>query len=92
MPNDTRSGLKISGNRSFMEGLIFPRARTSTLLKECEIILIENGNKWPPTSKEELWNVLQEAWRSITLNQWFPTGGSPDSDWEKRKVRKMTML
>jgi len=31
MPNDTRSGLKISGKR------------TSTLLKQCEIILTENG-------------------------------------------------
>jgi len=32
------------------------------------------------------------------LVQWFPTGGSrpksgsPDSDWEKKKFRKMTML
>ena len=31
------------------------------------------------------------------LKQWFPTGGSrpngsPDSDWEKKKFRKMTML
>jgi len=43
MPNDTRSGLKISGNRS-------------------------DGGMNPPQSpdlKEEVWNVLQEAWRTI---------------------------
>ena len=57
-----------------MEGWILPRARTSTLLKQRGIMLAENGTKRQPTSKEELWNVFQEAWRTIPedyLKKWL---------------------
>ena len=64
MPNDTRSGLKISGNRSY---------RRMNLLQSPDLNIIEavwdnldrEENKRQPTSKEELWDVLQEAWRTI---------------------------
>ena len=53
----TRSGLKISGN----EGWLLLRAQTSALLKQCWT----ERNKRQPTSKEELWIVLQKTGRTI---------------------------
>jgi len=64
MPNDTRSGLKISGNRSY-GGSVLPRARTSILLKQCGIVLTENGTKGRKHPKKSFGDVLQEAWRTI---------------------------
>lgn len=39
-----------------------PQSRISTLLMRWEIILTENEK----TSKENHWNVLQQAWTTIT--------------------------
>ena len=64
MPNDTRTGLKISGNRSY--GVMTPPQ--SLDLKIIEAVwdhLDRERNKRQPTCKEELWDVLQEAWRTI---------------------------
>ena len=52
-----------------MEGWILPRARTSTLLKLCAVMLTENETKGSQHPKKG----LQEAWRTIPedyLKKW----------------------
>ena len=64
MPNDTRSGLKISGNKSY--GGMDPPQRLD--LNIIEAVWDHLGREWnerQPTSKEELWDVLKETWRTI---------------------------
>lgn len=41
-----------------------PRAQTSRKLQQCEVILTENVNKRKLASKEELWKIFQEGWRT----------------------------
>ena len=69
MPNDTRTGLNISGNRSY-GGLNPPQSPDLNNNVELNNTLLNNAvwdhldrerNKRQPTSKE----VLQEAWRTI---------------------------
>ena len=65
LSNDTRSRLKINVNRSY-GGLIEPPQ--SPQLNITETVwdhLVREQKKKKPTSKEELWNVFQEAWRAI---------------------------
>ena len=64
MPNDTRSGLKISGNRSD-GGMNPPQSPDLNIIEAVWDHLYRERNKRQPTSKEELWDVLQEAWRTI---------------------------
>jgi len=64
MPNDTRSGLKISGNRSY-GGMNPPQRPELNIIEAVWDHLDREWNKWLKTSKEELWDVLQEAWRTI---------------------------
>ena len=61
-----RTGLKISGRSvtGLMQWWNLPRARTILFFKQSWIILTENGIK-QPTSKEGLWYVIQDAWRTI---------------------------
>lgn len=40
------------------------RAQTSRKLQQCEVILTENMNKRQLASKEELWKIFQEGWRT----------------------------
>ena len=64
MPNGTITGLKISGNRSY--GVINPpQSPDYNFIEAVQDHLDREQNKRQPTSKEELWNVLQEAWRTI---------------------------
>ena len=72
MPNDKRSGLKISGNRS--DGGMNPPQNPDLNIIQAVWDHLERGpNKRQPTSKEELWDVLQEAWRTIPdLSRVFP--------------------
>jgi len=57
MPNDTRSGLKISGNRSY-GGMNPPQSPDlNTIEAEWDHVDRER-NKRQPTSKEELCDVL----------------------------------
>ena len=61
MPNDTRSGLEISDNR-------FCGVNPPQRLDIIEAVwdhLDREWNKRQPTSKQELWDVLHEAWRTI---------------------------
>ena len=72
MPNDTRSGLKISGNRSYW-GMNPPQRPDLNIIEAVWDQLDRERNKRQPTSKEELWDVLQEYWRTIPedhLKQW----------------------
>ena len=64
MPNDTRSGLKISGNRSD-GGMNPPQSPDLNIIEAVWDHLDRERSKRQPTSKEELWDVLQEAWRTI---------------------------
>ena len=64
MPNDTRSGLKISGNRS-NGGMNPPQSPDLNIIEAVWDHLDRERSKRQPTSKEELWDVLQEAWRTI---------------------------
>ena len=64
MPNDTRSGLTISGNRSD-GGMNPPQSPDLNIIEAVWDQLNRERNKKQPTSKEELWDVLQEAWRTI---------------------------
>ena len=64
MSNDTRSGLKISGNRSD-GGMNPPQSPDLNIIEAVWDHLDRKWNNWQPTSREELWNVLQEAWRTI---------------------------
>ena len=64
MLNDTRSGLKISGNRSY-GGMNPPQSPDLNINEAVWDHLDRERNKRQPTSKEELWDVLQEAWRTI---------------------------
>ena len=61
MPNDTRSGLKISGSRSY--GGMNPPQSPDLNIIEAVFILTENGTKG--SQQEELWDVIQEAWITI---------------------------
>jgi len=70
MPNDTRSGLKISGNRSY-GGMNPPQSPDINIIEAVWDHLYRERNKRQPTSKEELWDVLQEAWRTIELYKLF---------------------
>jgi len=51
MPNDTRTWVKISGNRSH-GGMNPPQSPDLNIIEQCGIILTENGMKRKPTSKE----------------------------------------
>ena len=62
MPNDTRIGLKISGNRSY-GGMNPPQS--PDLIETVWDHLDRERNKRQPTSKEELQDVLRETWRTI---------------------------
>jgi len=64
MLNDPRTGLKISGNRSY-GGMNPPQNLYINIIEAVWDHLDRERNKWQPTSKEELWDVLQEAWRAI---------------------------
>ena len=64
MPNGTRSGLKISGNRSH-GGMNPPQSPDLNMIEAAWDHLDREQNKRQPTSKEELWDVLKEAWRTI---------------------------
>ena len=64
MPNGTRTGLKVSGNRSY-GGMNPPQIPDLTIIEAVWDHLNREQNKRQPTSKEELWDVLQEAWRTI---------------------------
>jgi len=58
--NDTKSGLKISGNRSD-GGMNPPQSPDPNITEAVWDHLDRERNKRQPTSKEELWDVLQEA-------------------------------
>ena len=64
MPNDTRSGLKISSNRSY-GGMNPPQSPDLNVIEAVWDHLDRERNKRQPTSKEEFWDVLQKAWRTI---------------------------
>ena len=64
MPDDTRTGFKISGNRSY-GGMNPPRSPDLNINEAVWDHLVREWNKRQKTSKEELWNVPQEAWRTI---------------------------
>ena len=64
MPNDTRSGLKISGNGSY-GGMNPPQSLDLNITEAVWDHPDRERNKRQPTSKEELWDVLQETWRTI---------------------------
>ena len=68
MPNDTRSGLKISGNRSD-GGMNPPQSPDLNITEAVWDHLDRERNKSQPTSEEELWDVLQEAWRTRPIVQ-----------------------
>jgi len=58
MPNNTRTGLKISSNRSF--GVMNPpQSPDFNIIEAVWDHLDREQNKRQPTSKKELWNVLQ---------------------------------
>jgi len=60
MPNDTKRGLKISGNWS--HGVKnSPQSLDISIIEAVWDHIDREQNKRQPTSKEELWNVLQEA-------------------------------
>ena len=63
MPNDTRSGLKTANNRS--GGMNPPWSPDLDIIEAVWDHCDRERNKRQPTSKEELWDVLQEAWRTI---------------------------
>lgn len=64
MPNDTRSGLEISDNRSL--GVINPpHSSDLSITKAVWDNYDRERNKRQPTSKEELQNVFQKARRTI---------------------------
>ena len=67
MPNDTRSGPKISGNR-FYGRMNPPKSPDLNITEAVWDHLDREQSKRQPTSKEELWDVLQEAWRTIPEN------------------------
>ena len=71
MPNDTRSGVKISGNRSY-GGMNPPQSPDINIIEAVWDHLNGEGNKRQPTSNE-LWNILQEAWRNNkkACRRWF---------------------
>ena len=72
MPNDTRRGVKISGNRSY-GGMNPPQGPDLNIIEAVWDHLDRKRNKRQPTSKEELWDVLQDAWRTIPedyLKKW----------------------
>ena len=62
MPNDTRIGLKISGNRSY-GGMNPPQSPDLNIIEAMWDHLDRERNKRQPT--KEVWDVLQEAWRTI---------------------------
>ena len=64
MLNDTRSGLKISDNRSY-GGMNPPQSPDLNITEAVWDHVGRERNKRQPTSKEELWDALQEAWRTI---------------------------
>ena len=55
MPNDTRSGLKISGNRSD-GGMNPPQSPELNIIEAVWDHLDRERNKRQPASKEELWD------------------------------------
>ena len=71
MPYDTITRLKNSGSRS--NGVMNPPQSPDLIVIEAVWDHLDRErNKRQPTSKEELWDVLQEAWRTIpedTLNK-----------------------
>ena len=72
MPNETRTGLKISGNRSYRR-MNPPQSPDLNITEAVWDHLDREQNKRQLTSKEELWDVLQEAWRTIpedSLKKW----------------------
>jgi len=60
----TRNGLKISGNRSY-GGTSPPQSLDLNIIEAVWDHVVGERNKRQPISKEELWDVLQEAWRTI---------------------------
>jgi len=60
MPNDARSGLKISGNRSYGE-MNPPQSPDLNIIEAVWDHLDREQKKRQPASKQELWDVLQEA-------------------------------
>jgi len=64
MLNNTRSGLIISGNRSY-KGMNSPQSLNFNIIEAVWDHLDREQNKRQPTFKEELWDVLQEAWITI---------------------------
>ena len=64
MPNFTKSGLKISGNRS-SGGMNPPQSPDLNIIEAVWDHLDRERNNRQPTSKEELWDVVQEAWRTV---------------------------
>jgi len=62
MPNDTKTGLKTNGNRSY--GGMNP-LHNLNIIEAVWNHLDRERNKRQPTSKEELWDVFHEAWRTI---------------------------
>ena len=64
MPNDTRRGLKVSGNRSY-GGMNPPQSPDLNIIEAVWDHVDRERNKRQPTSKEDLWNVLQETQRTL---------------------------
>jgi len=65
MPNNTRTGGKISCNTSY-GGMNPPQSPDLNIIEAVWDHLGRKQNKKQPTSKEELWKVLKEAWRTIS--------------------------
>jgi len=64
MLDDTRSGLKVSDN-GFYGGMNPPQSPHLNIIEAVWDHLNRKQNKRQPTTKEELWEVLQGAWRTI---------------------------
>ena len=72
MPNYARTGLKIRDNRSY-EVMNPPQSPNLNIVEAVWDHLNRERNKKQPTSKEELWDVPWEAWRTIPedyLKKW----------------------
>ena len=64
MQNDTRTELKISDNRSCAV-MNPPQSPDLNIIEAVWDHLDRERNKRQPASKEELWDVVQGAWRTI---------------------------